>query len=119
LDFFALHLALACNCMSPNPDLLTVLREEAFIDRNYDRLPHLASRYFYSSDGGGNACYKLTGALGGAKVSGPILVEICKDNNVFQRNCDVESAFNMASLAVIDAQENQRTKPLHGKSGGF
>jgi phosphotransacetylase len=71
----------------------------------------LASRYFFDSDGGGNACYKLTGALGGAKVSGPILVEISKDNNVFQRNRDVESAFDMASIAVIDAQENQRIKP--------
>jgi len=87
--------------------------------KNYDRLPHLASRYFYSSDGGGNAFCKLTGAPGGAKVTGPILVEISKANHVFQRNCDVESAFNMASIAVIDAQENQRIKPLHGKSGGF
>ncbi|MGO9311524.1 MAG: hypothetical protein ACLQBD_23505 [Syntrophobacteraceae bacterium] len=71
----------------------------------------MASRYFFASDGGGNAYYKLTGALGGAKVSGPILVEISKDNNVFQRNCDVVSAFNMASIAVIDAQENKRIKP--------
>lgn len=53
----------------------------------------------------GNIAYKLMDRLGGAKAIGPILMGASKAIHVLQRNCEVEDVVNMASIAVIDAQE--------------
>jgi len=55
-----------------------------------------------------NAAYKLLWRLGGAEVIGPILQGISKPVHVLQRGVDVNDIVNMASIAVIDAQELER-----------
>ncbi len=52
-----------------------------------------------------NAAYKLLWRLGGAEVIGPILQGLSKPVHVLQRGVDVSDIVNMASIAVIDAQE--------------
>jgi malate dehydrogenase (oxaloacetate-decarboxylating)(NADP+) len=52
-----------------------------------------------------NAAYKLLWRLGGAEVIGPILQGLSKPVHVLQRGVDVNDIVNMASIAVLDAQE--------------
>src|SRR5215212_5987677 len=52
-----------------------------------------------------NAAYKLLWRLGGAEVIGPILQGLAKPVHVLQRGVDVNDIVNMASIAVLDAQE--------------
>ncbi|MFC1562897.1 phosphate acetyltransferase [candidate division KSB1 bacterium] len=55
----------------------------------------------------GNIAYKLLARLGGATAIGPILMGIKKSVHVLQRGCEVADIINMASIAVVDAQERQ------------
>ena len=86
-----------------NPEILNTVYQ-------YNRLREKANVLIFPCLNASNTCYKLMGSLGGAKVIGPILMGISKAIHVLQRNCDVESVVNMTSIAVIDAQENQRNK---------
>jgi malate dehydrogenase (oxaloacetate-decarboxylating)(NADP+) len=56
-----------------------------------------------------NAAYKLLWRLGGAEVIGPILQGLAKPVHVLQRGVDVNDIVNMAAIAVLDAQELERT----------
>jgi malate dehydrogenase (oxaloacetate-decarboxylating)(NADP+) len=53
----------------------------------------------------GNIAYKLLARLGGAQVIGPILTGTSKPVHVLQRGSDVEDVLNIATIAVVDAQE--------------
>ncbi len=53
----------------------------------------------------GNIAYKLLARLGGAQIIGPILTGTSKPVHVLQRGSDVEDVVNIATIAVVDAQE--------------
>jgi malate dehydrogenase (oxaloacetate-decarboxylating)(NADP+) len=60
----------------------------------------------------GNVAYKLLARLGGAEIIGPILTGTSKPVHVLQRGSDVEDVVNIATIAVVDAQEAaQRSAP--------
>ena len=53
----------------------------------------------------GNIGYKLLQRLGGAEAIGPMLVGMDKPVHVIQRGDDVTDIVNLASVAVVDAQQ--------------
>ena len=53
----------------------------------------------------GNIAYKLLARLGGAEMIGPIIMGLAKPMHVLQRGAEVNDIVNMASIAVVDAQE--------------
>ena len=53
----------------------------------------------------GNIGYKLLQRLGGAEAIGPMLVGMDKPVHVLQRGDEVKDIVNLASVAVVDAQE--------------
>ena len=53
----------------------------------------------------GNIAYKLLAKLGGADLIGPIIMGLAKSMHVLQRGAEVNDIVNMASIAVVDAQE--------------
>ncbi len=57
----------------------------------------------------GNIAYKLLHELGGAEVIGPILMGMKKPVHIVSRGCRVNDLVNMAAIAVIDAQELQKS----------
>ncbi|MFD1585434.1 NADP-dependent malic enzyme [Halorientalis brevis] len=54
----------------------------------------------------GNIGYKLLQRLGGAEAIGPMLVGMDKPVHVLQRGDEVKDIVNLASVAVVDAQQN-------------
>jgi malate dehydrogenase (oxaloacetate-decarboxylating)(NADP+) len=53
----------------------------------------------------GNIAYKLLAHLGGAKIIGPILIGTSKPVHVLQRGSDVDEVVDIATIAVVDAQQ--------------
>ncbi len=53
----------------------------------------------------GNIAYKLLHVLGGAEIIGPILMGTSKPVHVLQRGVGVDEIVNMATIAVVDAQD--------------
>jgi malate dehydrogenase (oxaloacetate-decarboxylating)(NADP+) len=56
----------------------------------------------------GNIGYKLLQRLGGADAIGPMLVGMDKPVHVLQRGDEVKDIVNLAGVAVVDAQENEK-----------
>ncbi|MCO8244754.1 NADP-dependent malic enzyme [Haladaptatus sp. AB643] len=54
----------------------------------------------------GNIVYKLLQRLGGADAVGPILVGMDDPVHILQRGDDVKDIVNLASVAIVEAQEN-------------
>ncbi|HKD84464.1 MAG TPA: NADP-dependent malic enzyme [Terriglobales bacterium] len=52
-----------------------------------------------------NIACKLLGPIGGAEVVGPILVGMAKPVHLLQRGVEVEEIVNIATIAVVDAQD--------------
>jgi len=52
-----------------------------------------------------NITCKLMGPMGGAEVIGPILAGMAKPVHLVQRGAEVEDVINIATVAVVDAQE--------------
>jgi malate dehydrogenase (oxaloacetate-decarboxylating)(NADP+) len=71
------------------------------VDKNVNTLifPNLAS---------GNIAYKLLQELSGAEAIGPILMGLKKTVHVLQLGSSVREIVNMATIAVVDAQNKQR-----------
>lgn len=69
------------------------------VDQNVNTLifPNLSS---------GNIAYKLMQELGGAEVIGPILLGMKKPMHVLPLGCSVSEIINLATIAVIDAQNS-------------
>ena len=66
----------------------------------------------------GNIAYNLLKELGGADAIGPILLGMKKPVHVFQLGSSVRSIYNMALIAVIDAQtkcQNRITGRSHAE----
>ena len=67
-----------------------------------------------------NIAYKLLAKIGGAETIGPILMGMSRPVHLLARGADVEEIVNVAAIAVVDAQEMERstirttefTKPL-------
>ncbi len=55
----------------------------------------------------GNIGYKLLQRLGGAEAIGPMLVGMDEPVHVLQRGDEVKDIVNLASVAVVDAQQRQ------------
>jgi malate dehydrogenase (oxaloacetate-decarboxylating)(NADP+) len=53
-----------------------------------------------------NIACKLLGPLGGAEVVGPILAGMAKPVHLLQRGAEVEDVVNIATIAVVDAQDS-------------
>ena len=56
-----------------------------------------------------NIAYKLLAKIGGAEMVGPILMGMSKPVHLLARGAEVEEIVNMAAIAVIDAQELERS----------
>jgi len=52
----------------------------------------------------GNIAYKMMQEIGGAQVTGPILLGIGKPVHILQMDCPVRQIVDMAAFAVVDAQ---------------
>jgi malate dehydrogenase (oxaloacetate-decarboxylating)(NADP+) len=59
-----------------------------------------------------NIAYKLLAKIGGAETIGPILMGMSKPVHLLARGTEVEEIVNMAAIAVIDAQEIERSEWL-------
>jgi malate dehydrogenase (oxaloacetate-decarboxylating)(NADP+) len=59
-----------------------------------------------------NIAYKLLDKIGGAETIGPILMGMSKPVHLLARGAEVEEIVNMAAIAVIDAQELERSEWL-------
>ena len=57
----------------------------------------------------GNIAYTLLQEVGGADSVGPILLGLNKPVHVLQLGSSIRSIFNMAIVAVIDAQEKSKS----------
>ncbi len=55
----------------------------------------------------GNIAYKMMQEIGGADVTGPILLGIGKPVHILQMEASVREIVDMAAFAVVDAQVNQ------------
>jgi malate dehydrogenase (oxaloacetate-decarboxylating)(NADP+) len=56
----------------------------------------------------GNVAYKLLSRIGGCEAIGPILMGLSKPVHVLQRGAEVNDIVNMAAIAVVDSQEQER-----------
>ena len=65
----------------------------------------------------GNIAYKLLSRLGGAIAIGPILMGMSKAVHVLQRDAEVNDIVNMSAIAVVDAQEKEKTGPRKTRVG--
>ncbi len=52
-----------------------------------------------------NIAYKLLARIGGAEAIGPILMGLSRPVHVLQRGAEVSDIVNMATIAVVDAQQ--------------
>ncbi|MGC8957100.1 MAG: NADP-dependent malic enzyme [Candidatus Kapaibacteriota bacterium] len=57
----------------------------------------------------GNIAYKLLSRLGGAHPIGPILLGMSKSVHVLQRGATVNEILEMIAIAVVDAQNKEKT----------
>ena len=73
-------------------------------------LKQAANVLIFPSLEAGNIAYKLLQRLADAEVVGPILVGLAKPVHVLQRGDDVKDIVNLATLAVVEAQENEQAR---------
>lgn len=73
-----------------------------------DLAGHQANTLIFPDLQSGNIAYKLMMELGGAEVMGPLLLGIKKPVQVLQPGSTVREIFNLAALAVVSAQEQQK-----------
>jgi malate dehydrogenase (oxaloacetate-decarboxylating)(NADP+) len=57
----------------------------------------------------GNIAYKLMARIGQATVIGPVLMGMKKPIHVLQRGATVDDIINMTAIAVVDADQKQKT----------
>ncbi|MGN8217230.1 NADP-dependent malic enzyme [Halococcus morrhuae DSM 1307] len=81
---------------------------EEMLEGTYDfsELDEPANVLVFPNLEAGNIGYKLLQRLGGAEAIGPMLVGMDKPVHVLQRGDEVKDIVNLASVAVVDAQEN-------------
>jgi malate dehydrogenase (oxaloacetate-decarboxylating)(NADP+) len=84
----------------------TALVEDILTDSyDFSELDEPANILVFPNLEAGNIGYKLLQRLGGAEAIGPMLVGMDKPVHVLQRGDEVKDIVNLASVAVVDAQE--------------
>ncbi|MFB6082561.1 MAG: NADP-dependent malic enzyme [Halanaeroarchaeum sp.] len=80
---------------------------EDILDGTYEfaELDEPANVLIFPNLEAGNIGYKLLQRLGGAEAIGPMLVGMDKPVHVLQRGDEVKDIVNLATVAVVDAQE--------------
>ncbi|WP_281273048.1 phosphate acyltransferase, partial [Halalkalicoccus subterraneus] len=80
---------------------------EDMLDGTYDfaELEEPANVLVFPNLEAGNIAYKLLQRLGGAEAIGPMLAGMDEPVHVLQRGDEVKDIVNLASVAVVDAQE--------------
>lgn len=63
----------------------------------------------------GNIAYNLLQELGGLDSIGPVLLGLKKPVHVLQLGSSIRSIFNMAIIAVIDAQSKEKPETANSK----
>ncbi|WP_075937924.1 phosphate acyltransferase [Halosegnis longus] len=76
-------------------------------DYSFAELDEPANVLVFPNLEAGNIAYKLLQRLGGADAVGPMLVGMDKPVHVLQRGDEVKDIVNLASVAVVDAQEDE------------
>ena len=71
----------------------------------FSKLDEAANVLVFPNLEAGNIGYKLLQRLGGAEAIGPMLVGMDEPVHVLQRGDEVKDIVNLASVAVVDAQE--------------
>ena len=71
----------------------------------FSQLDEAANVLVFPNLEAGNIGYKLLQRLGGAEAIGPMLVGMDEPVHVLQRGDEVKDIVNLASVAVVDAQE--------------
>jgi malate dehydrogenase (oxaloacetate-decarboxylating)(NADP+) len=79
-------------------------------DYPFSTLKERANVLIFPNLSAGNIAYKLLNHLGGATAIGPILVGMRRPVHVLERGADVQDIVNMAAVAVVDAQERERSR---------
>ncbi|WP_246983516.1 NADP-dependent malic enzyme [Halorientalis marina] len=73
----------------------------------FSQLEEAANVLVFPNLEAGNIGYKLLQRLGGAEAIGPMLVGMDKPVHVLQRGDEVKDIVNLASVAVVDAQNEE------------
>ena len=79
-------------------------------DYAFSTLKERANVLIFPNLSAGNIAYKLLNHLGGATAIGPILVGMRRPVHVLERGADVQDIVNMSAVAVVDAQERERSR---------
>ncbi len=74
----------------------------------FSKLKEEANVFIFPDLNSGNIAYKLLHRLGKLSPVGPILMGLSKAVHVLHRTFEVNQIVDMASIAVIDAQENEK-----------
>jgi len=99
-----------------NPELMvdgemmadTAVVPELLAEYPFSTLRQRANILVFPSLEAGNIAYKLVLRIGGAEALGPILMGLSKPVHVLQRGSTVEEIIDVAALAVVDAQRNDK-----------
>ncbi|WP_153952365.1 NADP-dependent malic enzyme [Halosegnis longus] len=84
-----------------------VIEDILTTDYSFAELDEPANVLVFPNLEAGNIAYKLLQRLGGADAVGPMLVGMDKPVHVLQRGDEVKDIVNLASVAVVDAQEDE------------
>ena len=76
----------------------------------FSALQDEANVFIFPDLNSGNIAYKLVQRLGGLTAVGPILMGLSKPVHVLHRTLDVNQIVDMAAIAVVDAQANDKLK---------
>ena len=76
-----------------------------------DLCPDGANTLIFPDLTSGNIAYKLLMELGNAEAIGPVLLGMNKPVHVLQLGSSVREIYNMAAIAVVDAQNNDTKNP--------
>jgi malate dehydrogenase (oxaloacetate-decarboxylating)(NADP+) len=75
----------------------------------FSSLKEAANVLIFPNLSAGNIAYKLLHHLGGATAIGPILVGMAQPVHILEQGADVQDIVNMAAVAVMDAQERNKS----------
>jgi malate dehydrogenase (oxaloacetate-decarboxylating)(NADP+) len=84
----------------------------SILDEHYpwSRLREPANVLVFPELQSANIAYKLVWRLAGAEAIGPVLLGMDKPVHVLQRGAEVDEVVNMAALAVVQAQDEERQR---------
>src|SRR3990170_2714949 len=91
---------------------IAVSPEQRAADYPFSSLVGEANVLIFPSLEAANTGYKLLQHLGGAVAIGPILMGMAKPVHVLSRGTEVSDIVNIAAIAVVDAQEDDRGRAI-------